>query len=248
MADSTAKSRSSPAAARGWARRSAPATPRRAPGSSSPISISRRRRRSPSEIAAAGERGVRRRRSMCATRRRRRRWSMPPSRRFGGLDILVNNAGVGKIIPFLETTEEDWDFMFDVNCKGLLWCSQAAARQMIEQGRGGKIVNLASQAGRRGEALVLAYCASKACVISMTQSMALALAPHKINVNAHRAGDRRYPVLGRGRQAVRRSCSNLGDRRAEADVRRDRSRSAASSNRRTSPAPRSSSPRPIPTT
>jgi acetoin reductase-like protein len=103
--------------------------------------------------------------------------------RFGGLDILVNNAGVGRIIPFLETTNEDWDFMFDVNCKGLLWCSQAAARQMIAQGRGGKIINLASQAGRRGEALVLAYCASKACVISMTQSMALALAEHKINVN-----------------------------------------------------------------
>jgi acetoin reductase-like protein len=103
--------------------------------------------------------------------------------RFGGLDVLVNNAGVGKIIPFLDTTEADWDFMFDINCKGLLWCSQAAARRMIDQGRGGKIINLASQAGRRGEALVLAYCASKACVISMTQSMALALAPHKINVN-----------------------------------------------------------------
>lgn len=105
-------------------------------------------------------------------------------REFGGLDILVNNAGVGKIIPFLETTEADWNFMFDINCKGLLWCAQAAARVMIAQGRGGKIINLASQAGRRGEALVLAYCASKACVISMNQSIALALAPHKINVNA----------------------------------------------------------------
>lgn len=103
---------------------------------------------------------------------------------FGGIDILVNNAGVGKIIPFLDTTEDDWDFMFDINCKGLLWCSQAVAKVMIEQGRGGKIVNLASQAGRRGEALVLAYCASKAAVISINQSMALALAPHKINVNA----------------------------------------------------------------
>src|ERR671932_2002964 len=72
---------------------------------------------------------------------------------FGGLDILVNNAGVGKIIPFFETTEKDWDFMFDINCKGLLWCSQSAARAMIDQGRGGKIINLASQAGRRGEAL-----------------------------------------------------------------------------------------------
>ena len=105
-------------------------------------------------------------------------------REFGALDILVNNAGVGKIIPFLDTTEKDWDFMFDVNCKGLLWCSQAAAKAMIDQGRGGKIINLASQAGRRGEALVLAYCASKACVISMNQSIALALAPHRINVNA----------------------------------------------------------------
>ncbi len=106
------------------------------------------------------------------------------TREFGALDILVNNAGVGKIIPFLETTEHDWDFIFDVNCKGLLWCSQAAARVMIQQGGGGKIINLASQAGRRGEALVLAYCASKACVISMNQSIALALAPHRINVNA----------------------------------------------------------------
>ncbi len=103
---------------------------------------------------------------------------------YGGIDILVNNAGVGKIIPFFETTEADWDLMFDVNCKGVLFCSQAVAKVMIEQGRGGKIVNLASQAGRRGEALVLAYCASKACVISMTQSTALALAEHKINVNA----------------------------------------------------------------
>ena len=104
--------------------------------------------------------------------------------RFGGVDILMNNAGVIRITPFLEIDEEEWDLLFDVNCKGMLWFSQAAAHQMIEQGRGGKIINVASQAGRRGEALVLTYCASKATVISMTQSMALALAPHKINVNA----------------------------------------------------------------
>lgn len=104
--------------------------------------------------------------------------------RFGGVDILMNNAGVIRITPFLEIDEAEWDLLFDVNCKGTLWCAQAAAERMIAQGRGGKIINVASQAGRRGEALVLTYCASKAAVISMTQSMALALAPHKINVNA----------------------------------------------------------------
>jgi len=103
---------------------------------------------------------------------------------FGSLDILVNNAGVGKIIPFMETTEADLDLLFSVNCKGLMICSQEAAKQMIAQNHGGKIVNLASQAGRRGESLVMAYCASKAAVISMNQSIALALAEHKINVNA----------------------------------------------------------------
>ena len=103
---------------------------------------------------------------------------------FGSVDILMNNAGVIRITPFLEITEEEWDLIFDVNNKGLLWCAQAVARQMIKQGRGGKIINVASQAGRRGEALVLTYCASKAAVISMTQSMGLALAEHKINVNA----------------------------------------------------------------
>jgi acetoin reductase-like protein len=108
--------------------------------------------------------------------------------RFGSVDILMNNAGVIRITPFLEIDEAEWDLLFDVNCKGLLWCAQAAARQMIVQGRGGKIINVASQAGRRGESLVLTYCASKATVISMTQSMALALAEHKINVNAFAPG------------------------------------------------------------
>lgn len=106
----------------------------------------------------------------------------------GGIDILVNNAGVGKIIPLFETTRKDWDWMFDINVKGLFFVLQAVAAQMIKQGRGGKIINLASQAGRRGEALVAAYCASKAAVISITQSAALALAQHKINVNAMAPG------------------------------------------------------------
>jgi acetoin reductase-like protein len=100
------------------------------------------------------------------------------------LDILVNSAGVIQTGPFLEIDGACWDFVMDVNCKGTLWCSQAAAKAMIKQGRGGRIINIASQAGRRGEANAVVYCASKASIISMTQSMALALAAHAITVNA----------------------------------------------------------------
>ncbi len=103
--------------------------------------------------------------------------------RAGGIDILVNNAGVVEIAPFLEVTESSYDRIFAVNTKGLYFTLQAVGRQMVRQGRGGKIINFASQAGRRGEALVSAYCASKAAVISITQSAGLALIPHRINVN-----------------------------------------------------------------
>jgi len=101
----------------------------------------------------------------------------------GSIDILVNNAAVFDLAPILEITEESYDRVFAVNVKGLLFALQAVARQMVTQGRGGKIVNLASQAGRRGEALVGVYCASKAAVISLTQSAGLGLIEHKINVN-----------------------------------------------------------------
>jgi NAD(P)-dependent dehydrogenase (short-subunit alcohol dehydrogenase family) len=103
--------------------------------------------------------------------------------RAGGIDILVNNAGIFEMAPILEITEASWDKQFAVNAKGLLFTLQAAARRMVDQGRGGKIVNFASQAGRRGEALVAVYCASKAAVISLTQSAGLDLIKHKINVN-----------------------------------------------------------------
>jgi NAD(P)-dependent dehydrogenase (short-subunit alcohol dehydrogenase family) len=103
--------------------------------------------------------------------------------RAGSIDILVNNAAVFDMEPLLEITEGSYDRVFAVNVKGLLFTLQAAARQMVKQGRGGKIINLSSQAGRRGEALVAVYCASKAAVISLTQSSGLALIKHKINVN-----------------------------------------------------------------
>jgi galactitol 2-dehydrogenase len=101
----------------------------------------------------------------------------------GGIDILVNNAAIFDMAPLLEITEASYDQQFAVNVKGLLFTLQAVAAQMVKQGRGGKIVNFSSQAGRRGEPLVAVYCASKAAVISITQSTGLALIRHGINVN-----------------------------------------------------------------
>ncbi len=104
--------------------------------------------------------------------------------RFGALDILVNNAGIFDLAPIVDITRQSYHRVFAVNVEGLLFTLQAGARQMIAQGRGGKIINFASQAGRRGEALVAVYCASKAAVISLTQSAGLDLIKHGINVNA----------------------------------------------------------------
>ncbi|WP_295467197.1 L-iditol 2-dehydrogenase [uncultured Pseudomonas sp.] len=102
----------------------------------------------------------------------------------GKLDILVNNAALFDLAPIVEITRESYDRLFAINVAGTLFTLQAAARQMIAQGHGGKIINMASQAGRRGEALVAVYCATKAAVISLTQSAGLNLIEHRINVNA----------------------------------------------------------------
>jgi D-sorbitol dehydrogenase (acceptor) len=101
----------------------------------------------------------------------------------GGIDILFNNAAIFDMAPVIEITEESYDRVFNVNVKGLIFMLQAAARSMIARGQGGKIINIASQAGRRGEGLVTVYCASKAAVISITQSAGLDLIKHRINVN-----------------------------------------------------------------
>ena len=132
---------------------------------------------------------------------------------FGHIDILINNAGVAHTKPMMELTEKDWDRVLNINLRGAFFCLQAVARQMIQQipedlratnspagnvendkentarkegasGSWGKIVNLASISGRRGRPLSAHYAASKAAVISITQSTALALAPYPINVNA----------------------------------------------------------------
>jgi NAD(P)-dependent dehydrogenase (short-subunit alcohol dehydrogenase family) len=102
----------------------------------------------------------------------------------GKLDILINNAALFSAAPIAEVTRADYDRLFAVNVAGTLFCLQTAARHMIERGQGGKIINMASQAGRRGESLVAVYCATKAAVISLTQSAGLNLIAHGINVNA----------------------------------------------------------------
>ena len=104
--------------------------------------------------------------------------------KMGKLDILINNAALFVAAPTVEVTRADYDKLFAVNVAGTLFCQQAAARHMIARGQGGTIINMASQAGRRGEGLVAVYCATKAAVISLTQSAGLDLIKHGINVNA----------------------------------------------------------------
>ncbi|CAD0184664.1 Sorbitol dehydrogenase [Ruegeria sp. THAF57] len=103
---------------------------------------------------------------------------------FGPIDILINNAAIFTAAPITEITRADYGRVFDINVSGTLFTMQAVARHMIEHGIRGRIINMASQAGRRGEPLVGVYCASKAAVISLTQSAGLNLIAHGIHVNA----------------------------------------------------------------
>ncbi|WP_435106454.1 L-iditol 2-dehydrogenase [Arhodomonas sp. AD133] len=102
----------------------------------------------------------------------------------GRIDVLVNNAAVFDMGPIEEVTREGFRKQFAVNVEGLYFTLQAVAKRMIADGKGGRIINMSSQAGRRGEALVSVYCATKAAVISITQSAGLAFARQGVNVNA----------------------------------------------------------------
>ena len=107
---------------------------------------------------------------------------------YGKLDVMFNNAGINRPLHFFDVTEENWDRIMRVNALGVLICMQEGAKQMVAQGGGGKIINTASIAGRQGYGNIIPYCASKFAVISLTQSAARALAPHKITVNCFAPG------------------------------------------------------------
>jgi meso-butanediol dehydrogenase / (S,S)-butanediol dehydrogenase / diacetyl reductase len=106
----------------------------------------------------------------------------------GGLDVMVANAGVTLIAKFIDTTDEIFERTLDINLKGVFYSYQAAAKQMIAQGRGGRLIGACSISGHKGGDWVSAYCASKFGVRGLTQSIALELAEHGITANMYSPG------------------------------------------------------------
>lgn len=112
---------------------------------------------------------------------------------FGRIDVLVNNAAVFERTPFPEMTEEDWDFHIDINLKGTFLCCREASRRMIDQGDGGKIVNIADVFGAHPWPGYLPYCVSKAGVVTLTRTLAISLGKYQIQVNAIGPGAILFP-------------------------------------------------------
>jgi len=111
------------------------------------------------------------------------RWVDETVQRLGCPDALVNNAGIGRRAPFLELRTEDFDRVIAVNLRGTFLCSQAVARRMVERGKGGAIVHIASTRAFMSEAGTEAYTASKGGIVALTHGMAMSLGPHGIRVN-----------------------------------------------------------------
>jgi meso-butanediol dehydrogenase/(S,S)-butanediol dehydrogenase/diacetyl reductase len=134
---------------------------------------------------------------------------------FGGLDVMVANAGVAVTAPLVETTADQWQRTMDVNVKGVLHCYQSAARQMISQGRGGRLIGAASVAAHRGGKWQSAYSASKFAVRGMSQSVAQELAEHQITVNVYSPGVVHTPMWeGIDAEMSRRRGTELGSEMA----------------------------------
>ena len=125
---------------------------------------------------------------------------------FGSLDILVNNAGIYPSSPILQTSEEMWDAVFDINLKGVFFYSQTAAQEMVKAGHGGKIINMASIGGERPYGQEAPYAASKGGLVILTRALALELAPYNILVNAVSPGT----IMTPGTDAARAALSASG--------------------------------------
>lgn len=114
--------------------------------------------------------------------------------RFGGIDVSVNNAGIIMVSALVDTDPARWRRLMDVNVNGVFLTARATARRMIAQGRGGVIVNGSSGAGRHGVPYFSHYCASKAAIIMLSQSLSQELAPHRIRVNCYTPGHIETPL------------------------------------------------------
>jgi meso-butanediol dehydrogenase / (S,S)-butanediol dehydrogenase / diacetyl reductase len=134
---------------------------------------------------------------------------------FGGLDVMVANAGIAVTAPLLETTAEQWQLTMEVNLRGVFHCYQSAARKMISQGRGGRLIGAASVAAHRGGKWQSAYSASKFAVRGLSQSVAQELAPYQITVNVYSPGVVHTPMWeGIDAEMARRRGTELGSEMA----------------------------------
>jgi 3-oxoacyl-[acyl-carrier protein] reductase len=122
----------------------------------------------------------------------------------GGIDILVNNAGIFPRVEFLDMTETQWDEVLNVNLKGTFLCTQAVAQKLVERGRPGAVINLASSAAFRSSPRGVHYVASKAGIVGVTRATALELAPYRVRVNAIAPGttDTAQPRYGMSEEAL----------------------------------------------
>ena len=140
----------------------------------------------------------------------------------GGIDILVNNAGIFPRVEFLDMTEAQWDEVLNVNLKGTFLCTQAVAQKLVERGRAGVVINLASSAAFRSSPRGVHYVASKAGIVGVTRATALELAPYRVRVNAIAPGttDTAQPRYGMSEEELQAAARQvpLGRMGAPEDV------------------------------
>jgi len=140
----------------------------------------------------------------------------------GGIDILVNNAGIFPRVEFLDMTEAQWDEVLNVNLKGTFLCTQAVAQKLVERGRAGAVINLASSAAFRSSPRGVHYVASKAGIVGVTRATALELAPYRVRVNAIAPGttDTAQPRYGMSEEELQAAARQvpLGRMGAPEDV------------------------------